>query len=250
MDRSLTTADSQRLLAIEDNYKYICERMAQAAEKSGRRPEDIELVAVTKTVPLECINHSISLGVRHIGENRVQELASKFEGLLLPEDGLKISVIGHLQTNKARKAVSMAHMIQSVDSDRLAQEISRCALSLEKTVECLIEINIGEEASKSGIDLAAAEDLVYRTGEMPGLRVCGLMVIPPFDPEPDNTRVYFEKIHKLFIDIQRKKHDNSNVEMKYLSMGMSADYAQAIEEGSNMVRIGSALYGARLYTHN
>ena len=248
MDRSSTMPADPRMIAVEENYKLICERMAQAAVKSGRAPEDIELVAVTKTVPVEYINRSIELGVRHIGENRVQELDSKFESLLIPEDGLKISVIGHLQTNKVRKAVSMAHMVQSVDSDRLARELSRCAVALEKELECLVEINIGEEQSKTGIDFAQAEELVYSTAGLPGLKVCGLMVIPPFDPNPDNTRVYFEKIHKLFIDIQGKTHHNSNVRMEYLSMGMSADYAQAIEEGSNMVRIGSSLYGARVYS--
>lgn len=246
MDRLSTQAD-ERMLAVEENLKLIRERMAEAAIKSGRRPEDIELVAVTKTVPVEYINRSIELGVRHIGENRVQELASKYDSLLIPEDGLRVSVIGHLQTNKARKAVSMAHMIQSVDSARLAQELSRSAQALDKDMECLIEINIGEEESKSGIDLGRAEELVFETAEMPRLRVSGLMVIPPFDSNPDNTRVYFEKIHKLFIDIQSKNHDNRNVRMEYLSMGMSADYAQAIEEGSNMVRIGSSLYGARVY---
>jgi len=247
MDRSSTACADPRMLSVEENYREITERMAQAALRSGRRPEDIELVAVTKTVPIEYINRSIELGVRHVGENRVQELSSKFDDFLRPDDGLKISVIGHLQTNKARKAVSMADMVQSVDSEHLALELSKSAAALEKTLECLIEINIGQEESKSGIDIVRAEELVLSTAEMPGLKVCGLMVIPPFDPNPDNTRVYFEKIHKLFIDIQSKKHDNSNIEMKYLSMGMSADYAQAIEEGSNMVRIGSALYGARVY---
>ncbi len=246
MDRSSMAVD-ERMIAVEENLRLIRHRMAEAAIKSGRAPEDIELVAVTKTVPVEYINRSIELGVRHIGENRVQELASKYDSLLVPEDGLRVSVIGHLQTNKARKAVSMAHMIQSVDSSRLAAELSRSAETLGKTLECLIEINIGEEESKSGIDLGEAEELVHVTAEMPCLKVCGLMVIPPFDPNPDNTRVYFEKIHKLFIDIQQKNHHNSNIEMKYLSMGMSADYAQAIEEGSNMVRIGSSLYGARVY---
>jgi len=247
MDRSSTASVDPRMIDVEENYRLITQRMAEAAIRSGRRPEDIELVAVTKTVPVEYINHSIALGVRHVGENRVQELASKYDSLLRPDDGLKISVIGHLQTNKARKAVSMVDMVQSVDSVHLAQELSKSAVALGKNLECLVEINIGEEQSKSGIDLAEAEELVLQTAEMTGLKVCGLMVIPPFDPNPDNTRVYFEKIHKLFIDIQSKKHDNSNIEMKYLSMGMSADYAQAIEEGSNMVRIGSALYGARVY---
>lgn len=244
MERSSTEAD--RLFAITDNYKLITERIAQAAISSGRRPEDIELVGVTKTVPIELVNYSIELGVRHIGENRVQELESKYERLIKPE-GFKISVIGHLQTNKAKKAVSMADMIQSVDSERLAKELSRHAVEKGKAVECLIEVNVGGELSKSGTDEQGAWELCEKVAEMPGLMVCGLMVIPPFDDNVNNTRRYFEKIHKLFIDIGGKKHDNRNIEMKYLSMGMSADYAEAIEEGANIVRIGSALYGARVY---
>ncbi len=243
-EKSSTILDP-RMLAIEDNYERIYERVSSAAEKSGRTAGDIELIAVTKTVPVEYINHSIQLGALHIGENRVQELASKFDSL--EKDNLKISVIGHLQTNKVKQALAMADMIQSLDSEHLAAEVSKRAVEMGKTVECLVEINIGEEDSKSGILIEQAEELVYQAAEKPGIKVCGLMVIPPFEQNILKTRQYFYKIHKLFIDIADKKHDNSNIDFKYLSMGMSADYAEAVEEGSNMVRIGSALYGARLY---
>lgn len=244
MEKSSMPLDP-RMAAVEENYKRINERLAAAAEKSGRTLEDIEFVAVTKTVPIEYINHSIELGIRHIGENRVQELSSKFDSLL--KDDLAISVIGHLQTNKVKQAISMAEMIQSLDSEHLAKEISKRAVEAEKMIECLVEVNIGNEDSKSGVDFEKAEELVYQAAEMPGIIVSGLMVIPPADVNILRTRQYFDKIHKLFIDIAGKKHDNKNIRFKYLSMGMSADYAEAVEEGSNMVRIGSALYGARNY---
>ena len=244
MEKSSMPLDP-RMVAVEENYKRINERLAAAAEKSGRRLDEIEFVAVTKTVPIEYINHSIELGIRNIGENRVQELSSKFDSLL--KDDLAISVIGHLQTNKVKQAVSMAGMIQSLDSEHLAKEISKRAVEAQKTIECLVEVNIGNEDSKSGVDFEKAEELVYQAAEMPGILVSGLMVIPPADVNILRTRHYFDKIHKLFIDIADKKHDNKNIRFKYLSMGMSADYAEAVEEGSNMVRIGSALYGARNY---
>lgn len=235
----------ERFASVGENYKIITDTIAEAAVKSGREPRDIEFVAVTKTVPVEVVNHAISLGVTHIGENRVQELSSKYD--ILEKDGLKISVIGHLQSNKAKQAVSMAHMIQSVDSVHIAEEISKRASEANKEIECLIEINIGCEESKSGVEYDAAEELVLRTAEMPFIKVCGLMVIPPIEEKSEETRRYFEKIHKLFIDIGAKNNDNKNVMMKYLSMGMSSDYREAILEGSNMVRVGSALFGRRNY---
>jgi len=246
MMEKLSTSLDPRMLAINENYRRITENIAAAAEKSGRTAEQIELVAVTKTVPVEYINYSIGLGVKHIGENRVQELASKFDSL--NKDGLNISVIGHLQTNKVKQALSMAEMVQSLDSEHLAREISKRAVEAGKNIRCLVEVNIGDEASKAGVAADEAEELVWRAAEMPGITVCGLMVIPPIDENILKTRGYFNKIHKLFIDIAGKKHDNSNVKFEILSMGMSSDYEAAIEEGANMVRIGSALYGARSYT--
>lgn len=230
---------------VTENYRVIKERIAQAAEKAGRRPEEIELVAVTKTVPAVLINHSISLGVTHIGENRVQEMLSKLPDLR--GDGLKISMIGHLQTNKAGLAVANSDMIQSVDSERLALEISRRAETLHKEMEILIEVNVGGEESKSGVLPGECDELVKKCGLLPGLRVSGLMTIPPISRDLAVTRRYFQKMHKLFVDICAKNSHNSNVNMRTLSMGMSDDYFDAILCGSNMVRIGSALYGKRVY---
>lgn len=245
MERSFADID-ERFSYVSENYARIMEKVSFAAQKTGRESSDIEFVAVTKTVPVEIINHAISLGVSHIGENRVQELASKYE--MLSKDGLEISVIGHLQTNKVKQALGMARMIQSVDSERLALEISKRASEMGKTIECLIEVNIGDEVSKSGIGFDEAEELVCKTGELPGIKVSGLMVIPPFDEKIEKTRRYFEKIHKLFIDIGAKNYDNKNIAMNYLSMGMSSDYEEAVLEGSNMIRVGSALFGRRNYT--
>lgn len=234
-----------RFSCLADNYKQICDNVEKSAVKSGRAFEDIEIVGVTKTVDVDLINSSIDLGISHIGENRVQELKSKYD--LLNKENLKISVIGHLQTNKAHQAVKLADMIQSVDSLRLAREISKYAVIENKRVECLVEINVGNEASKSGISFENAEDLVFEIAELDNIDVCGLMIIPPIDVNISKTIAYFAKIHNLFIDISSKKVHNSNVMMKYLSMGMSSDYGVAIEEGANMVRIGTALYGGRIY---
>ena len=233
----------ERFAVVRDNYSLICDRIKEAADRAGTALP--ELVAVTKTVPVEVINYSVSLGVSHIGENRVQELASKYDAL--DKDGLRISVIGHLQTNKVKSALSMSRMIQSLDSKHLADEISLRACQMGAECECLVEINAGDEETKSGVSFEEAEELALYAASLKGIKVCGLMAIPPVEPDVKKNRAVFEKIHKLFIDIGDKNHDNSNVRMKYLSMGMSSDYFEAILEGSNMVRIGSALYGARQY---
>lgn len=233
-----------RYITLSDNYKNICDRVEAAAQKCGRSLADISLVGVTKFVDVELINHSIELGISHIGENRVQELKTKFNELRRA-DLNKISIIGHLQSNKAHTAVKLADMIQSVDSLHIAQEISRFAAIEGKCMECLVEVNIGNEESKSGICFENAEELVLEIAELDNIKVCGLMIIPPADENISKTIAYFAKIHNLFIDIGTKNVHNSNVTMQYLSMGMSSDYTIAIEEGSNMVRIGTALYGER-----
>ena len=243
MTKSLSQADDRRKHDVSENYKIMTERIALAEQQAGRNPGEVELVAVTKTVPAALISHSIGMGVRHIGENRVQELNAKLP--YLPADRIKISMIGHLQTNKVRAALSAASMIQSVDSERLAREISRIAAESGKTVECLVEVNIGNEAAKSGVEHELCEELIHKMSEMPGIKVLGLMAIPPVEADIYKTRQYFFKLHKIFIDICDKNRHNSNINMRYLSMGMSSDYFEAILEGANMIRVGSALYGAR-----
>lgn len=229
---------------VEYNYRVINERIAEAAEKSGRKREDITFLAATKTVDVETINHAISLGLDHIGENRVQELLSKYEGYDLSRCSLQF--IGHLQTNKVRQLVGKVDMIQSVDSLKLATEISNQSLKKDTVTDILVEVNIGREDNKSGVFEENLEELLCQIAELKGISVKGLMTIPPICENKHKISKYFYNMHKLFIDISQKKLDN--VSMTNLSMGMSSDYFEAILEGATMVRIGSALFGARNYT--
>lgn len=235
---------TERLLSdIEYNYKTICENIANAAISSGRKYEDITFLAATKTVEAEYINYAISLGLNHIGENRVQELLSKYEEYDL--QNTKLHMIGHLQTNKVRQIVGKVDMIESVDSLRLAKEISAQSLKRNLCTDILVEVNIGGEESKSGTSPEMLEQLLYQIAELPAVKVQGLMTIPPICENKQKICRYFENMRKLFIDISAKKIDN--ISMNVLSMGMSDDYMEAIREGATMVRIGSALFGARNY---
>lgn len=235
MERSLTD--------IEYNYKYINERISEAAEKVGKSRKDITFLSATKTVEPQYINYVISLGLDHIGENKVQELLSKYEEYNL--DNCSLQFIGHLQSNKVRQIVGKVDLIQSVDSLKLAKEISRVSQNKELTTDILIEVNIGKEENKSGIMPEMLEELIYQVRELPSINIKGLMTIPPICDNSDKIRRYFYDMNKMFLDISSKKLDN--VSMDILSMGMSSDYYEAILEGANMVRIGSALFGKRIY---
>ncbi|MBQ2687660.1 MAG: YggS family pyridoxal phosphate-dependent enzyme [Clostridia bacterium] len=235
---------TERLLNnIEYNYKTICENIAKAAQRSGRKYEDITFLAATKTVEAEYINYAISLGLNHIGENRVQELLSKYESYDL--ENTKLHMIGHLQTNKVRQIVDKVDMIESVDSLKLAKEISLQSEKRNISTDVLIEVNIGGEESKSGISPDELDELICQISELPAIKVQGLMTIPPICENKQKIFGYFENMRKLFIDISSKKIDN--ISMNVLSMGMSDDYVEAIESGATLVRIGSALFGARNY---
>ena len=226
---------------FDENYKEITENIARAAEKSGRKPQDITLLAATKTVDVDVINHAISNGISYIGENRVQEFLTKHERLL----PVNRHFIGHLQTNKVKDIVDKVSLIHSVDSYRLAEEISRQAVKRGVNVDILLEINIGDEQSKSGFSYNDAVAAVEKIAKLDGVKIKGLMAIPPICEKRDQNRPYFAKMKKLFIDIGVKKIDNSSMDI--LSMGMSDDYEVAIEEGANMVRLGTALFGRRNY---
>lgn len=226
---------------FDENYKLITKKIALAAEKSGRKYEDIILLAATKTVDVDVINHAIESGINFIGENRVQEFLSKYEGYL----PVHRHFIGHLQTNKVKDIIGKVELIHSVDSLRLAQEISKQAVKQNITVDILLEINIGEEQSKSGFAYDEALDAVHQIAQLGGIKIKGLMAIPPICEDSTQNRYYFKKMNKLFIDIGAQKIDNSSMEI--LSMGMSDDYEVAIEEGANMVRLGTALFGRRNY---
>ena len=226
---------------FDENYKEITKNIAAAAEKSGRKYEDITLLAATKTVNIDVINHAIKSGIEFIGENRVQEFLSKYESLL----PVNRHFIGHLQTNKVKDIIDKVSLIHSVDSYRLAEEISRQAVKKGKTVNILLEVNIGNEQSKSGFCYDEVPAAIEKIVKLEGLKVKGLMAIPPICEKPEQNRPYFAKMKKLFIDIGNKKIDNSSMDI--LSMGMSDDYEVAIEEGANMVRLGTALFGRRNY---
>lgn len=232
-----------RFCSIEENYKEIREAISRAAEKSGRKESDIRFMAVTKTVEPIFINHAISLGVDLIGENKVQELLSKLE--FLENKDVEKHIIGHLQSNKARKIINEVSMIESVDSVSLAREISRQAVIGDKTMDILLEVNIGDEESKTGFDAAAVKESAFMIAEMKNICIRGLMAVPPICEAKTEIRTYFSKMRRLFEDI--KNCSPVFFAFDTLSLGMSGDYAEAIEEGSTLIRVGSALFGMRRY---
>ena len=226
---------------FDQNYAEIKENIKRAAEQSGRSEKDIILLAATKTVSAQIINHAIESGVDYIGENKVQEF-------LLKHDALKPChrhFIGHLQTNKVKDIVDKVELIHSVDSVRLAKEISKQSAKHGKTMDILLEVNIGNEESKSGFSPEEVCGAAEEIAKLPNICIRGLMAIPPVIEDEDGNDKYFIKMNKLFIDIGTKKIDNSNIDI--LSMGMSDDYESAIRHGANLVRIGTALFGRRNY---
>ena len=227
---------------FDENYSRIKEQIAAAAKKSGRNPQDITLLAATKTVDADMINYAIKNGIEYIGENRVQELTAKND-FYLP---VHKHFIGHLQTNKVKYIIDKVELIESVDSIRLAREISKEAQKHGKTMDILLEINIGNEESKSGFRAEEVLNAAREISRLDGIGIQGIMTIPPICEDEEVLRGYFREMHKLFVDIEEEKIDNSSMEI--LSMGMSDDFAVAIEEGANLVRIGTALFGKRNYT--
>ena len=234
---------ARSLADVTYNYQVICENIAKAAECVGKTADDIVFLAATKTVDVPTINHAISLGLRYIGENRVQELLSKYEDYDL--DNASLQFIGHLQTNKVRQIVGKVDLIQSVDSVKLAKEISRCSQKLGISTDILLEVNIGREENKSGVLPEALPELLDEVKDIPAIKVRGLMAIPPICENAQENSKFFDNMRHIFLDIGSKNIDN--ISMEVLSMGMSDDYAEAIRCGATMVRVGSALFGARNY---
>ena len=236
--------NDERCYSISENLKLIRENIEKSAVKSGRNYEDIRLMAVTKTVPVEYINYSIdNCGIDLIGENKVQEFLSKKDELHL--ENVSKHLIGHLQTNKVKKIVPLVDMIQSVDSVHLAEEISKQSLNNGLNSDILLEVNIGNEESKTGFDKTEFLESLSRISELPALTVKGIMTIPPICESDKDLKEYFVRMSQYFYDIKEKGYKNFNMEI--LSMGMSGDYELAIESGANLVRIGSLIYGARIY---
>lgn len=228
---------------IEYNLDVIRDKIAENSIKSGRSPEDVRLMAVTKTVDPIFINYALDYGVNFIGENRVQEMLRKKPDLHL--DGVEKHLIGHLQTNKAGQIVGEVDMIQSVDSLKIAKEIAKQSVKKGIVTDVLLEINVGEEESKTGFSMSEFTENLCEISEIGGIKIKGLMTIPPICENNTILCKYFEKIHSIYVDIKEKKLDN--IDVKILSMGMSGDYEQAILCGSNLVRIGSSIFGPRIY---
>jgi len=222
------------------NFSAVNDRINKALEKSGRSREEITLLAAIKTVDYESVNYAVSKGIEYIGENRVQEFLSKNDLII---ESPHRHFIGHLQTNKVKYIIDKVELIHSVDSIRLAKEISRQAEKSGKVMDILLEVNIGDEDSKWGFTPENLLDSLEEITVFKGIRVKGLMAIPPICENMEENRKYFRQMYKLFIDIRDKNIDNSSMEI--LSMGMSDDFDIAIEEGSTLIRLGTALFGRR-----
>jgi pyridoxal phosphate enzyme (YggS family) len=226
---------------IEENLKIVRHSIAEACGKAGREPGEVTLLGVTKTVPPDRVNAAIRAGLEVIGENRVQEYLGKREMINL--DNVRAHLIGHLQTNKVSKIVGKADMIESIDSVKVAKAVSDASLKRGIITDVLIQVNIGREDTKHGVMAEELEQLLRAAAGFSGIKIRGLMAIPPIYDTEREKRAFFSDMCKLFIDIKGKNIDN--VAMDILSMGMSADYREAIMEGSTLVRIGSAIFGSR-----
>lgn len=240
--QSYTSEILYGLKRVEESWKRVRGSVEEAAIRAGRDPADVQLMAVTKTVEPVFINHAISLGATLIGENKVQEYLGKKPAL---EGAYEAHLIGHLQTNKVRQIVGEVDVIQSVDSVKLAREIGKVSEKKGVVSNVLLEVNIGLDPNKFGILPDALAETVCEIAEIPGVQVCGLMTVPPFDADTEKTQRFFSNMYRLYIDITEKKIHN--IDMRILSMGMSGDFPQAIAEGATLVRVGTAIFGSRNY---
>ena len=227
---------------LKDQLQEVEKRIQAACDRAGRKREEVTLIAVSKTKPVETLQEAYDLGVRIFGENKVQELSAKYEAL--PKD-IHWHMIGHLQTNKVKYIIDKAELIHSVDSLKLAETIEKEAAKHDLIADILVEVNVAEEESKFGMKMEEVIPFVEKVSAFPHVRVRGLMTIAPFVEDPEENRSIFADLHKLYIDIKKKNHDNDTVSV--LSMGMTNDYEVAIEEGATMVRVGTGIFGARNY---
>ena len=225
------------------NLEEVEQRIKAAALRAGRNPEDITLIAVSKTKPVEMIQEIYDCGIREFGENKVQEICTKSE--ILPKD-INWHMIGHLQRNKVKQVIDKSCLIHSVDSLRLADEISSQAVKKGIEVDILLEVNIANEATKYGFMKEEVFDAVDYIRELPGITIRGFMTSAPFVANSEDNREYFHDLKQLCVDLRAKNIDNSTIE--FLSMGMTNDYEVAIEEGATHVRVGTAIFGEREYS--
>ena len=227
---------------LKDNFKEVEARIQAACERAGRKREEVTLIAVSKTKPVQMLQEAYDLGNRIFGENKVQEIVDKYDAL--PAD-ISWHMIGHLQRNKVKYIIDKVTLVHSVDSLRLAETIEKEAAKKGVTADILIEVNVAKEDTKYGVMPEDAARLVSQISALPHIRTKGLMTISPFVTNPEENRIYFQRLRNLAVDIGENKSDN--VTMSVLSMGMTNDYEIAIEEGATMIRVGTGLFGARSY---
>lgn len=227
---------------IQENLQQVQNSILETCKKSNRNPDDVTLIAVSKTKPVSMLLEAYDCGIRHFGENKVQELCDKYEQL--PKD-IKWHLIGHLQRNKVKYVVDKAFLIHSVDSLRLAEEIQKEAVKKDVIVPILIQVNIADEESKFGFKPEETLEMVEKIAKFDHISIKGLMTIGPFVSVPEENRQIFSQLRKLSVDITSKNIDN--VTMSVLSMGMTGDYLVAVEEGATLVRVGTGIFGARDY---
>ncbi len=230
-------------MSIRENIDHIMKRVEASCKKIGRDPNDITVLAVTKTVESDKAKKAFEVGINNLGENRIQELVKKYEEL----EGLDVKwhMIGHLQKNKVKYIIDKNILIHSVESLGLAEEINKRAKKYNLTKDVLIELNIGEEENKFGIKEENVYDFLINMEQFENIRVLGLMTVAPFCDNPEDVRWVFKTMRNIYTKISTM--NLKNTEMKYLSMGMTNDFEVAIEEGSNIIRIGTAIFGARKY---
>ena len=227
---------------IADNLQNIRQRIARAAVVSGRAPGDVKLLAISKSFPIDRISEAIAAGQRRFGENRVQEAEQKISHFREFPD-IEWHLVGHLQTNKARRAAQLFKVIHSLDSIRLAEKLTQAGLELGNVVSVLLEVNLAKEQTKSGADRSEVREIVAASAQFPGIRLDGLMTIPPFSEDPGAARPFFAELRGLRDQLE-EEHPGCLGE-RQLSMGMSRDFEVAIEEGATLVRIGTAIFGKR-----
>ena len=227
---------------IEENIKQVEDNIAKACERANRDRSEVTLICVSKTKPASMVEEAYKTGQRNFGENKVQEINDKYP--ILPDD-IKWHLIGHLQRNKVKYIINKVHLIHSVDSIRLAEQIQHEAEKAGKVMNILVQVNVANEDTKFGLQVSETEDVVREIAKMPNVHICGLMTIAPFTDDPETNRVFFRKLKQLSVDIKSKNIDN--VSMDCLSMGMTGDYQVAIEEGATLVRVGTGIFGERIY---
>ncbi|AFS78709.1 putative pyridoxal phosphate enzyme, YggS family [Gottschalkia acidurici 9a] len=229
-------------ISIKENLLYINDKINEIAKNKGISSEDITLIGVTKTIDVDRINESISLGIANIGENKVQEIQEKYDKI---KGDVKWHMIGHLQTNKVKYIIDKVELIHSLDRKSLADEIQKRASQNNIVAKVLVQVNVAEEESKFGLKLEEAISFIESIQNYKNIKIKGLMTMAPYEEDTEKVRFVFRELKKLFETIKEKI--NENVDMKYLSMGMTNDYDIALEEGANMIRVGTGVFGERIY---